>query len=311
MKGRLAGIEYVGIAGVSAACKDAVIRLLQYGTRVTLGRILSHSNHHCLLLTVESGDLVAVKSGFASGYSGEGPRTFSFVLELLDSHGADLEEYAVDEGLLDRLDLSALTRRDILCIDAARPIRPNRWADYVIDDDWDKSEDGTLWREFRPIIPFAIVDPRIIDLALKFEKQPDDCLLKGYRRLEDYVRERTGIDEHGAKLFSQAFQSRPPKLTWKDIDDSEQAGRASLFTGAFMAYRNPRAHREPKEHSSELAEFLLLNHLFMLENEAVDQHRKRRKPESRWDTLRKEVSSSKWKRPRERKHKRQTTISGK
>lgn len=298
MKTRLAGIEYVGIAGTSADCKDAVIRLLQYRTRVTLGRILSHSNHHCLLITVDSGDLVAVKSGFASGYSGEGPRTFSFVLQLLEAHGADLEEYAIDEKLLNRLDMSALTRADISRIDAARPIRPSRWPDYVLEDDWKRSEDGTLWRLFKPIIPYAIIDPRIIDLALKFDEQPDDALLKGYRRLEDSVRERTGIDEHGARLFSQAFLTPPPKLTWRKIDESERVGRASLFTSAFMAYRNPRAHREPNEHVGELAEFLLLNHLFILESEAVDRNRKRRRSKDPLKMLLKKASSSKWKHPR-------------
>jgi hypothetical protein len=71
-----AGIEYVGQPGVSKDCQDAVLRLLQYGDRVTQARILSSSRDHSLLLTV-NGDLVAVKSGFASGYLGEGPRTFS------------------------------------------------------------------------------------------------------------------------------------------------------------------------------------------------------------------------------------------
>jgi hypothetical protein len=57
-------------------------------------------------------------------------------------------------------------------------------------------------------------------------------------------------------------------LTWPVNDDGEKNGRANLFTGTFMAYRNPRAHRE---HSSEelLAEFLLLNQLYRLEFEAV------------------------------------------
>ncbi len=291
MTGRLAGIEYVGIAGVSAACKDAVIGLLQYGTRVSLARILSHANHHCLLLTVSLSDLVAVKSGFGSGYAGEGSAAFSLVLQLLRTHGADLEEYDVDEMVLKRLDMSALTRADLLDIDAARPIRPHRWPDYLLENDWDRVDNGTLWREFKPVIPFAIIDPHIVDLALKFDEQPDDCLLKGYRRLEDFVRKRTSIDEHGAKLFSQAFLGQSPKLTWPNTNESERIGRASLFTGAFMAYRNPRAHREQEGQFSELAEFLLLNQLFVLEREAVDQHGNRQEHEDPIRTLLKEARS--------------------
>lgn len=83
--GKLARIEYSGLAGISQACQDAVMRLLQYGDRITRARILSCSKNHCFLLTVNVGDLVAVKSGFASGYGGGGPHAFSYVLRLLDA----------------------------------------------------------------------------------------------------------------------------------------------------------------------------------------------------------------------------------
>jgi hypothetical protein len=70
-------IEYAGVPGASKECQDAVIRLIQFGDRITRARILTYEREHCLLLTVNVGDLVAVKSGFASGYGGEGPRSFS------------------------------------------------------------------------------------------------------------------------------------------------------------------------------------------------------------------------------------------
>ncbi len=44
-----------------------------------------------------------------------------------------------------------------------------------------------------------------------------------------------------------------------------------LFTGAYLAYRNRRAHRESNDSAeSLLAEFLLLNHLYRLEKESID-----------------------------------------
>jgi hypothetical protein len=244
-KRRLAGIQYVGLSGISAECKDAVIRLLQCGVRLMKARILSHGNVHCLLLTAEPGDLIAVKSGFASGYAGEGPHTLSFVLQVLYSRGVDIEEYKVSEGLIDRLDASALTRIDLSRLDKASPIQPQRWSDYLFKQDWQQMEDGTLWRRFPTLMPYAIVDARIMDLALKFERESDHCLMQGYRRLEDQIRERTGVEEHGVKLLSKVFHGSPPQLTWKNVDQSEQQGRATLFTGVFMAYRNPRAHRQP------------------------------------------------------------------
>jgi len=77
-------------------------------------------------------------------------------------------------------------------------------------------------------------------------KRPDDRLLTGYRRLEDIARERTAIDEHGTKLFAQAFDPNTGKLTWKDAGDGERAGRMQLFKGSYLAYRNRRAHHGPK-----------------------------------------------------------------
>jgi hypothetical protein len=142
---------------------------------------------------------------------------------------------------------------------------------YINEKHFEQSRDGTLWRdEFPPVIPFAAIDPRIMDLALDFWKHSDNSLLGGYRRLEDIVRARTGIAHHGTKLFSQAFNPDSGALTWTDSDDGERAGRLQLFTGTYAAHRNPRAHREPKDRSAALLnEFLLLNHLYVLERYSV------------------------------------------
>jgi hypothetical protein len=114
----------------------------------------------------------------------------------------------------------------------------------------------------------------MFDLAIRFWEGPDDRLMMGYRRLEDIVRKRTAIDEHGVKLFSQAFSGPKAKLGWKDLDESEQAGRVHLFTGTYLAYRNPRAHRELEEYANDqLNEFLLLNHLYLLEKESDEDWR--------------------------------------
>jgi hypothetical protein len=95
--------------------------------------------------------------------------------------------------------------------------------------------------------------------------------MAGYRRLEDIVRHRTSIDEHGTKLFSQAFAPKDGKLSWRRISESERVGRMSLFTGAYLAYRNRRAHRESRDNRQKLlVEFLLLNHLYLLERDSIE-----------------------------------------
>jgi hypothetical protein len=218
------------------------------------------------LLKVGEGDLIAVKSGFSSGYSGEGPRTLSFVLEILQTHGIDIEELSVDCGMLARLDASALTAADVDELSAARPIRPSRWYDYIFDHS-DSCPKGTLFEETDPRIPLSLIDARIIDLAIHFEDEPDNRLLVGYRRLEDLVRTRTGLEkEFGAKLFQAAFGGEDSILHWEGIDGAEQQGRVLLFTGTYMAHRNPRAHQESQHDLRQQArEFMLLNHLYSLE----------------------------------------------
>ncbi len=160
-------------------CQDAVIRLIHYGDKIEEARILSSDRVHCLLLANGIGDLTAIKSGFGSGYGGEGPAAFSYVLQLLRTHGAKIEEFEVGADVVERLDNSALTILDIERIDAARPVRPTRWRKYILDDDRYSDTRGRLWREFRPVIPYSIIDYRIIDLVIVFWQDPDAALFKG------------------------------------------------------------------------------------------------------------------------------------
>lgn len=77
----LAGTEYHGVAGASIDCQRAVLKLLQDGV-IVRARIVTSQRYHCLLLTAGGDDLVAIKSGFSSGYGGVGPACFSAVLQL-------------------------------------------------------------------------------------------------------------------------------------------------------------------------------------------------------------------------------------
>lgn len=270
--GKLAGIQYVGKAGISKACLDAVMRFIQYGDDIKSVRILTAPDKgHCLLFTINSVDLVAVKSGFSSGYNGEGPRTFSYILQLLlEGQKVDIEEYRVTNSLIRRLDNSALTVSDLKKISSSRPVHPWRIFDYIEDLHIQDHKDKTIWKAFRPVIPFAILDGRIVDLALSFWESPDDALLKGYIRLEDIIRKRTGFDGIG-DIFSKVFLSEPPLLIWKNISENEAVGRGRLFSNIFKAYRHTRAHKEMDGRAKDLvSEFMLLNHLYLLEREAVE-----------------------------------------
>jgi Protein of unknown function (Hypoth_ymh) len=262
-------LSIYGVAGASRECEDAVKRQLQFGDRIKHARILTCSRKHSLLLTNEVGDVIAIKSGFSSGYGGEGPRRFSCSLQLLLCHGAEIDECDVDNAVIEHLDSSALTAQDLERINAAKPIRTSQCYDYVMERRFAAGQDGTLWQEFEPVIPFGIIDARITDLAVHFWENPDEKLMTGYRRLEDTVRERTNLDDHGAKLFLKAFSVSAPRLQWQDCSEGEMTARANLFVGAYGTHRNPRAHRELGSSATEqVSEFLLLNHLFRLEQDS-------------------------------------------
>jgi hypothetical protein len=217
-------------------------------------------------------DRVAIKSGFTSGYGGQGPRTFSRVLQLLDSHGAEIQELVVSLEFIERIDRSALTFADLASVYGEGARRHARWRDYVDEDHWEAAKKGTLWsEEFPPLLPFALIDARIVDLALTFGNNPGANIITGFCRLEDIFRSRTGSEDHSAKLFDVAFAGGlESKLYWENVGAGEQGARLSLFKGVYMTYRNPRAHREMQSEAHELySEFMMLNQLFLLESTAV------------------------------------------
>jgi hypothetical protein len=277
----LAGIEYHGQAGVTEPCLRAIERLLYHYESINHALILTCKEHqessgHAILLTTEIGDNIVIKSGFSSGYWGTGPRGFSRAIGLLDWYGVDIEEIDITEPCLRRLEESALTMADLEDLKAAKRILPTRLWDYVADQDYVKASGRNPWRDFERVVPMAIIDDRLAELARTFWNDPDAALSKAYRQLETIVRGRIGVGLEEAatlgpaRLFAKAFNGPSAPLTWRDTTAGEREGRANLFIGTAKAYRNPRAHREPSNRSDEqLAELLLLNHLYTLEHGAV------------------------------------------
>lgn len=265
----LAGIRYLGEAGVSAPCLAAVQQTIQLGLPIRQVWVVSHQQRHGLLITLADEQVLGVKVGFTSGYAGEGPATFAAALHLLDTVGCEVEEYEVSGGFLARLDASALKRKDLDQLAAAKPVRPYRLGDYAYTSRTSVGPRYSSLTCFPPVIPWAIIDERLADLALRFFDDPDKALLDAFRRLEEGIRRRTGLSEHGSKLFSQAFAAEAGPLCWGDLDKGEHTGRLQLFTGAYQAFRNPRAHRPSAAIATEcLAEFLVVNQLFRLESAA-------------------------------------------
>jgi len=151
-------------------------------------------------------------------------------------------------------------------IETSSPARLSSWREYIDSYNNSYSNKEVLLKRFPPVIPFFIIDPRLFDISMSFWDTPNDKIFVGYRRLEDIIRKRCNLDEHGSKLFKSAFLGENSFLYWPDLTSGEATGCANLFISMYGGFRNRRAHKEIEEDfKKELAEFLTLNHLFRLE----------------------------------------------
>lgn len=269
---RASAVQYHGDARVTQRCLEAVVRLVQSDQPIVKASLLSSNGCHAFLLQLWDEQEIAIKAGFTSGYNGEGLGGLATVLQLMRRHRVEVDEFEVAAALLDRLNSNGLTDGDLAQIDKANALRPTRVHDYVYEAHrYGRSQEASLGLNYPCILPMRVVDSRVIDLALKLDHDADSALMTGYRRLERIVADRCGLTgAAGQKIFATAFQGATPVLSWVGLESAESAGRAQLFTGCYMAFRNRRAHKEFDQSKDQaIREFLLLNELFLLEADAV------------------------------------------
>lgn len=264
----LAAIQYVGLSGITSTCIAAISCLINGGVLIEEAFLITCKCDHAFLLRDNYQNTIAVKDGFSSGYSGEGPRGLASALMLFQRHQIEINEHHVEPAVMQRLQYSCLLQTDVITIIEGKPVRPHRWYDYIYPYE-EASALKQLSHLYPSAVPFGLIDERIADLAADFHKNSDIAIISAYRRLEDVLRKRTGLTGESTKLFSKAFLSDDAPLRWDVPDEGESKGRANLFIATFMAFRNARTHREPNSQSNgELREFLLVNELFLLEAEA-------------------------------------------
>jgi len=81
--------------------------------------------------------------------------------------------------------------------------------------------------------------------------------------LRDLVRQQSGRDDlDGQDLACTVFSAKKPILAFNDCasesDKSEQQGLMHMFQGAFLALRNPRAHRLDPDSREEAIDYITL-----------------------------------------------------
>ncbi|OAL76345.1 TIGR02391 family protein [Acinetobacter terrae] len=264
-------IDYLGEAGITETCIYSLCNLIQTHADLSYALLLTNGQSHAFILKNLNENYYIIRSGFTSGYSGEGPKGLAKALTILRKHRIETEEVLVSLKLLNKLNNSLLTDQDIDFIFQEKIVRPIRLHDYIYPFEHEVTQASNLKRYYPLELPYSIIDDRIFDLALLFKQDPDSALTKAYKRLEDIIRIRTGLNEHSTKLFAQVFQGENALLTWEVPDSAEIKGRVNLFTGTYMAFRNARAHREKDENLvHQYREFLLINELYLLEAEAIN-----------------------------------------
>lgn len=262
--------DYLGESGVTETCLYSLCNLIQTNADLSYALLLTNDQYHALILKDQSNGYYIIRSGFTSGYPGEGPKGLAEALTILNKYQIDTEEILVTSKLMSKLNNASLSDQEIDFIFREKIVRPIRLHDYIYPFENEVNQASNLKRYYPLELPYSIIDDRIFDLALLFKQDPDSALTKAYKRLEDIVRKRTGINEHSTKLFAHVFQGENAPLTWDVPDNAEIKGRVNLFTGAYMAFRNARAHREKDENLiHQYREFLLINELYLLEQEAI------------------------------------------
>jgi hypothetical protein len=270
---RVAGLAYHGSSKTTQSCVEAIARLIHADEWITQAFLLTADGRHCFVLEVAEYELIVIKAGFTSGYSGEGPRGLALALRLLRRHGVDVEELEVAPDVLRRVDESRLTESDLKLISTSRAVRPIRLEQYTYGVFGGEPCAPKMRAVFPIVVPFGLVDERIMDLAVKLVEGADGAITDAFKRLESIFVERCGIrDGYGVRLFKEAFKGPGSILTWKGIGEQEAEGRAELFVAIYKGFRNRRAHKELDSNPAEaLREFLLVNELFLLEAEAVER----------------------------------------
>jgi hypothetical protein len=255
----LAGIQYLGVSGVSKDCYDAFVIVLQsyhVSQMIVLTTKEAHTSNHALLMHSSIGD-ICIKDGFASGYVGEGPYWFDKVIKLALIAQIDIDEAQISGNVLKRVKESCLICDDIDYISLTK--RGCRLGDYILSYESNYSLDSTTITSTR--LPLCNINQALLPLAFTFNVDPVSAIMKANTLLEDKLREHVDTnrkEEVGSKLAAEFCKDG-------SCDDTLTKGGAyMLFQAYFKLYRNAIMHRNVQENNDMIFEFLYVNKLFNL-----------------------------------------------
>lgn len=273
--------EILGVGNTQDAL-DALTEVLQSDPPV-VGCVFvtagdREGGQHLLVMITEDEKFprpVVIRSGFTSGYGGEGPVGTSLAITLLDDLNIRPLSVVVDSSLFERIDQGTATYEELRGLwdhSLAGWKRGKDVSHYVLERDFDRSEKHQSWRRsVAPRLTYSLVSPDLFDLIPQFERNPREALIAGFRRLESEIRaalQRVGVettDRAAVQLIRLAF-GKDGRLRWADVpaDSSEHLGRVEMLAGAFQALRNKRAHEEDdaSDHVENIQDFYVLSRVY-------------------------------------------------
>lgn len=265
-------IQYLGTP-YTQDCLNAIGVILQTQIYIEKALLLSCNQTHAYLIKSHRNTYI-IRSGFRSDYPGEGPKGLASSLQLLLKHNIAVDEINISEKLMKKINHSSLSDTDIEIMLKTEVVRPTNIYEYIYEIYKTTEYQVTNDRYYPTELPYHLIDSRILDLALKFNDDPNHSILTAYTRLEDIVKAKINDQTlFSNNLLKAAFVSDKQRQSiyfWDKNNERVSNALGCLFTNIFTAYRNERAHSEvDKSYSKQLREFLLINELYLLENESI------------------------------------------
>ena len=266
-------VQYMGQAGMprpSLLAVDAIVNSRNFPRKASVvthvtDRLNWQREHLFLFWDWNETDLTVVHSGFASGYGGAGPRSYSEALCMLFDRKITTNEIYVNEP-----DFEAIEHRRL----TIKLIEVLRNADaHSIEEPWQaiwerhqyEIENQTFWEtRHRPRPDFDFLDPELSKRCRSlFPSHSEPGVFEAFKIIEERLRTLVGAANEGEdwligeRLITKAFNPKNGILTDTSLTPSEREGLHLMFRGAYQFVRNPRAHRIVDENDAQLAIELL------------------------------------------------------
>lgn len=261
-------IQYLGTP-FTQDCLNAIGFILQTQQRIEKALLLSYDQKHAYLVKSDR-SIYIIRSGFTSGYLGEGPKGLASSLQLFLKHNIEVEEVCISEKRMKKVNKTSLSNNDLEHILKTKYIRPIQIHEYIYTIYNTLEYQVKNDRYYPTELPYHLIDSRILDLALKFNDDPSRSIFNAFIRLENIIKKRINSDKHSSALFEHAFCSENPPLICKSDDKRASQATGRMFPNIYKAFRNEHAHNEvSKPLKTSIREFLLINELYLLEREAI------------------------------------------